>query len=64
WNTINDELYGFWANVNPDVPFPDWSQATERVLGSRERIPTQLYNGYTDFVAHLYGDVGGENIFF
>jgi sulfoxide reductase catalytic subunit YedY len=64
WNTINDELYGFWANVNPDVPFPDWSQASERVLGSRERVPTRLYNGYGEFVADLYGDAAGESIFF
>ena len=38
--------YGFWANVNPQVPHPRWSQATEKPLGSDERIPTLLYNGY------------------
>ena len=64
WNTINDKLYGFWANVNPEVPFPDWSQATEKVLGTDESVPTRLYNGYGDFVAHLYDGVRGENIYF
>ncbi len=64
WNTINDGLYGFWANVNPEVPFPDWSQATERVLGLDERVPTRLYNGYGARVAHLYADIRDENVFF
>ena len=44
--------YGFWANVNPDVPHPRWSQATERLLGTGERVPTQLYNGYAEECAH------------
>ena len=55
WEVLGPGEYGFWANVNPDVPHPRWSQATERVLGIDQRVPTQLYNGYGEFVASLYG---------
>ena len=55
--------YGFWANVNPKVPHPRWSQATERLLGSDERVPTQLYNGYAAQVADLYRDLSNERLF-
>ena len=54
WGTILPNEYGFWANVNPEVPHPRWSQAEERLLGSDERVPTQIYNGYGEFVAGLY----------
>ncbi len=54
WEELQASEYGFWANVNPEVDHPRWSQATERLLGSNERVPTRLYNGYGDFVAHLY----------
>ncbi len=54
WEVIQGGEYGFWANVNPEVPHPRWSQATERVLGSDERVPTLLYNGYGEYVADLY----------
>jgi sulfoxide reductase catalytic subunit YedY len=54
WEEIAANEYGFWANVNPEVPHPRWSQASERVLGTDERVPTQLYNGYEEFVAELY----------
>ncbi len=64
WNTINDELYGFWANVNPEVPFPDWSQATEKLLGTGKTIPTRLYNGYGEFVSHLYDGMDRDKIYF
>ena len=57
WEVLGPSEYGFWANVNPDVPHPRWSQATERVLGTDQRVPTQLYNGYADFVASLYSGV-------
>jgi len=63
WEEIQAREYGFWANVNPEVPHPRWSQATERVLGSDERVPTQLYNGYGEFVAHLYEGMEGERLF-
>ena len=54
WNTLAPKEYDFLANVNPTVPHPRWSQATERMLGSKERRPTLLYNGYGAHVAPLY----------
>ena len=54
WNVILPREYDFEANVNPNVPHPRWSQATEWMIGSRERHPTMIYNGYGDAVAHLY----------
>lgn len=59
WNLSAPDEYGFYANVNPDVDHPRWSQASERRitrggLGSDQRIPTQLFNGYADDVAGLY----------
>lgn len=62
WETIQGNEYGFWANVNPEVPHPRWSQATERVLGTNERIPTQIFNGYGEFVAHLYTNMPNERL--
>jgi sulfoxide reductase catalytic subunit YedY len=49
--------------VNPEVPHPRWSQATERVLGTGERVPTQMYNGYGEFVASLYDGLKSEKLF-
>ena len=63
WETINAGEYGFWANVNPQVPHPRWSQAEEQMLGSGERVPTQLFNGYGEFVAHLYKGKEGEALY-
>jgi methionine sulfoxide reductase catalytic subunit len=63
WQTVQGDEYGFWANVNPEVPHPRWSQATERVIGSDERVPTLKWNGYGDFVAHLYDGIEGEKLF-
>lgn len=57
WEELQYKEYGFWANVNPAVDHPRWSQATERVLGTDERIPTAIFNGYGDQVAHLYKDI-------
>ena len=54
WNTVASDEYGFWANVNPRVPHPRWSQATERPLGTRDEVPTRLFNGYAEQVASLY----------
>ncbi len=57
WNTAAPDEYGFYANVNPKVDHPRWSQATERRLGAglfAERIPTLMFNGYEKEVAHLY----------
>ncbi len=63
WQEVQGKEYGFWANVNPKVPHPRWSQATERVLASGRRVPTQLYNGYGEFVAGLYRDMQAESLF-
>lgn len=60
WEEIQPSEYGFWANVNPSVAHRRWSQQTERLLGSNDRVPTQLYNGYAEEVAHLYK--GMENL--
>jgi sulfoxide reductase catalytic subunit YedY len=63
WEEIQGKEYGFWANVNPEVPHPRWSQATERVLGTDERVETQIFNGYGEFVAELYQGMEGEKLF-
>lgn len=63
WEALQASEYGFWANVNPAVPHPRWSQASEQVLGSRERRPTLIYNGYGEQVAGLYKGLEGEALF-
>ncbi|WP_422002997.1 protein-methionine-sulfoxide reductase catalytic subunit MsrP [Reyranella sp.] len=63
WEKLQSQEYGFWANVNPKVPHPRWSQATEKPLGSSERIPTLLYNGYAEFVAGLYTNRTAEKLY-
>jgi len=62
WEEVQSREYGFWANVNPDVPHPRWSQASEELLGSGERVPTRLFNGYGAFVADLYKGLEGERL--
>ena len=57
WEQIQPKEYGFWANVNPEVDHPRWSQATEKLLGTGKRVPTQLYNGYAEQVAGLYTEI-------
>jgi sulfoxide reductase catalytic subunit YedY len=54
WNTVAPNEYGFYSNVNPEVPHPRWSQATERRIGEFGRRPTLMFNGYAEEVAHLY----------
>lgn len=57
WNTIAPHEYGFYANVNPEVDHPRWSQASERHIAGgalAERQPTLMFNGYGDEVAGLY----------
>jgi len=54
WSTIAPNEYGFYANVNPNVSHPRWSQANERRIGETEQRQTLLFNGYEDLVAHLY----------
>jgi sulfoxide reductase catalytic subunit YedY len=63
WESIGPSEYGFWANVNPAVAHPRWSQASERLLGSDERVPTQIFNGYAEQVAGLYTDLKTEKLF-
>jgi len=54
WNTAKSQEYGFYANVNPKVDHPRWSQARERRIGEEGRRPTLMFNGYEDQVAGLY----------
>jgi sulfoxide reductase catalytic subunit YedY len=63
WEQLGPQEYGFWANVNPEVPHPRWSQASEEVLGAGERVPTLLYNGYGEQVADLYKGLESEKLF-
>lgn len=57
WMKANSKEYGFYANVNPEVDHPRWSQATERRIGESllaPRLKTEMFNGYQKEVAHLY----------
>ena len=63
WEQIQAAEYGFWANVNPEVSHPRWSQASERVLGTEEKVPTVLFNGYGEQVAGLYKDLTSEKLY-
>jgi len=63
WEQILPNEYGFWANVNPEVPHPRWSQAEEQVLGTGTKVPTVIYNGYGEQVASMYSGVEGEKLF-
>jgi sulfoxide reductase catalytic subunit YedY len=54
WMAASPNEYGFYANVNPTVDHPRWSQATERRIGETGRIRTLMFNGYSDEVASLY----------
>jgi sulfoxide reductase catalytic subunit YedY len=68
WEEIQASEYGFWANVNPEVSHPRWSQAQERVIDEGpsilwEKVPTRLFNGYGEFVADMYKGLEGENLY-
>ena len=57
WRMAQPNEYGFYANVNPEVSHPRWSQARERRIGAgifADKIPTQMFNGYGEQVTHLY----------
>ena len=54
WNIAAPQEYGFYANVNPEVDHPRWSQSTERRIGEFRRRRTLMFNGYADQVASLY----------
>lgn len=64
WEQLLGKEYGFYANVNPEVPHPRWSQAKERPLGESSKVPTLLYNGYGEEVAHLYAGMDPKKIFY
>ena len=60
WNMSQPREYGFYANVNPEVDHPRWSQARERRIGAglfAQKQPTLMFNGYAEQVAHLYKDL-------
>ncbi|GGA67941.1 protein-methionine-sulfoxide reductase catalytic subunit MsrP [Neiella marina] len=68
WSELAPNEYGFFANVNPKVAHPRWSQASERIIGTgglfaQKRRDTELYNGYAEQVASLYSGIK-ENHFF
>ncbi len=63
WAELGPDEYGFWANVNPKVPHPRWSQAMETVLGTDNQVPTLLFNGYGEYVADLYKGLENEPLF-
>jgi len=63
WQSTQPSEYGFWANVNPQVPHPRWSQASERLIGTGERVPTQMYNGYGAQVASMYAGMPTDRLF-
>jgi sulfoxide reductase catalytic subunit YedY len=54
WNLVAPNEYGFFANVNPEVDHPRWSQKSERRIGELGRRETLMFNGYAEQVAHLY----------
>ena len=54
WSQYAPNEYGFYANVNPHVDHPRWSQATEQRIGESGRRPTLMFNGYEEQVGHLY----------
>lgn len=64
WEEVQGAEYGFWANVNPKVPHPRWSQASEEDIATGNRRPTELFNGYGEYVAGLYAGREAEKIWF
>jgi len=62
WNKVAPQEYGFYSNVNPKVDHPRWSQATEEIIGTGERRPTLLFNGYEDYVSGLYKGLEKERL--
>jgi methionine sulfoxide reductase catalytic subunit len=63
WEALQSSEYGFWANVNPEVSHPRWSQAHERVIDTGDMIPTQIFNGYGAEVAGLYSAMEEEALY-
>ncbi len=63
WEALQASEYGFWANVNPAVAHPRWSQADEEVIGTGTRVPTVIFNGYGPFVADIYKGLEKERLY-
>jgi len=63
WMDTNPKEYGFYANVNPYVPHPRWSQSSERRIGESRRRRTLPFNGYAEEVAHLYEGMDPRTLF-
>ena len=63
WEKAQGTEYGFWANVHPGVSHPRWSQANEEDIGTGRRKPTLVFNGYGDYVAHLYKGMEDEPLY-
>ena len=64
WMGSGPSEYGFWANVNPEVSHPRWSQATERRIGESKRRETLLFNGYAEEVMDLYPDLDRKDWYY
>ncbi|NBD34582.1 MAG: protein-methionine-sulfoxide reductase catalytic subunit MsrP [Chloroflexi bacterium] len=64
WMAVGPNEYGFWANVNPEVDHPRWSQATERRIGESGRRETLYFNGYADEVSDLYTDLDARKWYY
>jgi len=63
WQHSSPSEYGFYSNVNPNVPHPRWSQSKERRIGEFTKRKTQLFNGYESEVAALYSDMDLKRYF-
>jgi sulfoxide reductase catalytic subunit YedY len=63
WSLAAPSEYGFYANVNPDVPHPRWSQSREVRIGEIKKRPTLPFNGYADEVAYLYKGMDLQRFF-
>ena len=64
WEQVQGSEYGFWANVNPKVSHPRWSQASEEDIATGNRRPTLLFNGYGEEVASLYAGMENQKIWY
>ena len=56
WEEIQPKEYGFWANVNPSVEHPRWKQSREKDIGTGRYRDTEIFNGYSEWVSHMYKD--------
>jgi len=64
WEEILPSEYGFWANVNPEVNHPRWTQSIEKDIGTGKYRNTEIFNGYGEWVTYLYkNELNNKNIF-